>query len=200
MKKKTFIGIASLVVVVTIVVVRMFIPTPTFAPQPAGELTHTYFNDIMGFSVQYPADFTIDDNYTYQGFGPGEEIDGIKFTIPETAATGTNLSRDSYISVEAVPQADVCSADLFFGEKVTVKSITDGGVVYSIASSTGARAGNRYEETVYAFPNSSPCLAVRYFVHYGVFENYPTGTVKEFNRATLLKQFDAIRKTLVLEQ
>jgi hypothetical protein len=69
-----------------------------------------------------------------------------------------------------------------------------------VASTTGAAAGNRYEETVYAIPGTNPCVAVRYFVHYGVIENYPPGTVRQFDKQALLDQFDRIRRTLVVNQ
>ena len=69
-------------------------------------------------------------------------------------------------------------------------------MTYSVASSTGAAAGNRYEETVYALPGTNHCIAVRYFIHYGVIENYPVGLVREFDKKSLLKEFDTIRRTL----
>ena len=65
---------------------------------------------------------------------------------------------------------------------------------------TGAGAGNRYFETVYAISGSSPCFAVRYFIHYSVIENYPAGTVQQFNEPALVSQFDSIRRTLTIGQ
>jgi hypothetical protein len=40
---------------------------------------------------------------------------------------------------------------------------------------------------------------VRYFIHYGVFQNYPAGMVREFDQQALLASFDAIRRTLVVQ-
>jgi hypothetical protein len=71
--------------------------------------------------------------------------------------------------------------------------ITDNNVEYSFASSTDARAGNRYEEQVWAFPENNPYLAVHYFIHYGVLKNCPQGSISEFNRDALIDQFDKIR-------
>jgi hypothetical protein len=98
-----------------------------------------------------------------------------------------------------MPQASKCTAGQFLSTK-TIKSqiITDGNTSYSVASSSDAAAGNRYEETVYALTGSQPCLAVRYFVHYGAIGNYPDGAVKEFDKKTLINQFDSIRHTLVI--
>ncbi|HEV7448995.1 MAG TPA: hypothetical protein VGP13_00440 [Candidatus Paceibacterota bacterium] len=106
----------------------------------------------------------------------GYSANGAVFTIPASLYQGTNLSSDTSISVVDIPQGQDCKD----------------------ASSTDAGAGNRYEETVFATPIASGCLAVRYFVHYGAIENYPQDAVREFDRQALLAQFDAIRATLVV--
>jgi hypothetical protein len=146
------------------------------APQPADTSTHTYTG--AGFTINYPDGWTVDPSYTYTALGPGKDIPGVSFTIPASLAAGTNLSPDSYLSVEHFPTGMAC-AD---------------------ASSTDAAAGNRYEEWVYATPVTDGCLGVRYFIHYGVFENYPAGAVREFDHTSLVAQFDAIRHTLVVSK
>lgn len=173
------------------------------APLPMGEdLGHVYGNPVQGFSIRLPgtigdSGFTAHEAYRYSGLGPGKEISGVKFTIPAATAKGTNLGTDSYVSVEKIPDAGECTANLFLNG-VPSNTLTEDGMTYSVASSTGAAAGNRYEETVYALFGASPCYAVRYFVHYGIFENYPPGTVRPFDAQALLAEFDAIRRTLVL--
>jgi membrane-bound inhibitor of C-type lysozyme len=167
-----------------------------------GGLPEVYENSTDGFSIRYPVEYTVNPDYQYQEFGPGKEISGVSFTIPADLATGTNLAEDSYLSVEKIPEKDICTAGLFLdrGERpLATTTITDNGIEYSVASSTGAAAGNRYEEMVYALTGTNPCIAVRYLIHYGVIENYPPGAVKEFDRAALLDQFDAIRRTLIIE-
>lgn len=166
------------------------------APDPGG-LPQVYESGAQGFSLRYPVGFMVDEAYRYQAFGPGKDIGGIKFTIAPSIAQGTNLSEDSYVSVEQIPQVRDCTAELFLDQKVSAQTVTDGEMTYSIASSTGAAAGNRYEETVYALPGTNPCIAVRYFIHYGVFENYEPGMVVRFDQTALLAQFDAIRRSLV---
>jgi hypothetical protein len=170
--------------------------------------SNVYTNTQIGYSLTLPSiatsstdtgSYSIVEGYQYQALGPGNDIAGTKFTIPVILAAGTNLSPDSYISVEEMPQASKCTAGQFLSTK-TIKSqiITDGNTSYSVASSSDAAAGNRYEETVYALTGSQPCLAVRYFVHYGAIGNYPDGAVKEFDKKTLINQFDSIRHTLVI--
>jgi hypothetical protein len=171
------------------------------APDP-GVLTQTYTSEGEGFSVRYPTDYTVATNYTYTALSPSSAIKGVQFRIPASAATGTNLSDDTYLSIEMLPLSatSTCTADRFLEPiRASTTELLQNGVTYSIASSTGAAAGNRYEETVYARPSITACIGVRYFIHYGVFENYEPGTVRPFDRVALISQFDAIRSTLVLE-
>jgi len=171
------------------------------APESANvSLPQVYSNSGDGFSIRLPADYTIDESYRYQELGPGKDIAGVKFTIASSTAAGTNLGADSYISVEEIPQIQNCTATLFLDQETATSTVTEGNIVYSVASTTGAGAGNRYEETIYALPDTDPCIAVRYFIHYSVFENYPPGAMREFDQQALLAQFDAIRRTLVMVQ
>jgi len=182
---------------------KSFIGCILVAPEPTGvSLPQIYSNSKNGFSIRLPIGYTTDESYVYQELGPGKNSAGVKFTIPSSVATGTNLGEDSYISVEEVPQsvllAKECSAAFFVDPETSVRTIVDGDITYSFASSTGAGAGNRYEETVYALSGTSPCVAVRYFIHYGVIENYPAGAVREFDKQSLIAQFDSIRRTLII--
>jgi len=153
-----------------------------------------------GFSIPPPAGYAIDESYTYQALGPGKDIKGIKFTIPASLRAGTNLSSDSYISVETIPGAiNSCSAEIYLGNPKSAGFTDENGHRFSVATSSDVAAGNRYDETVYATPFTNGCLAVRYFIHYGAIENYPAGTIKQFDEQALLNQFDKIRHTLVVE-
>ncbi|MCL5017271.1 MAG: hypothetical protein M1155_01230 [Patescibacteria group bacterium] len=87
-----------------------------------------------------------------------------------------------------------------YASKIKTINITEGGNDYSVASTTDAAAGNRYQETIYAFPYTNPCIAIHYFIHYGVFENYPAGKVKQFDMQAILDQFDQIRRSLIVNQ
>jgi len=164
-----------------------------------GDLLGAYVDASGTFSIRYPSNYSVNPSYVYQELGPGKDINGVKFTIPESMATGTNLSGfDTGVSVEKIPNTQDCNAKLFLYPEVASSNITDNGVDYSFASLIGAGAGNRYEEEVWAIPNTNPCVAVRYFIHYMAIENYPPKVVSNFNRDALLKQFDQIRQSLVL--
>jgi membrane-bound inhibitor of C-type lysozyme len=163
------------------------------------ESWHTYASSALGYSVRYPDGYMLNPDYVNQSIGPGKNIKGIQVTIPATVATGTNLSMDSGVSIETVPNATVCSADLFMGDQVGSTSlVTVNGVSYSVGKGSDAGAGNRYDETVYALVDSSPCTAARYFIHSTQLGNYPAGTVKGFDQVSLLQTFDGIRASLLL--
>jgi len=159
------------------------------------ETTRTYTSPTLGYSLTYPAAYTQSD-HTYE-FSATKDIEGgFKVTVPMALATGTNLSPDTYLAVEQLPNANLCTGDIYVRANVTASEVTEGGVTYSVASSTEGAAGNTYEEWVWALEDSAPCTAVRYYIHSTAVGNYPAGTVVEFNREALLNEFNGIRQSL----
>ena len=165
-----------------------------------GGLPNTFLDSGVGFSVRYPLNYLINTSYKYLALGPGKDISGVKFTIPASLANGTNLSSfDTGVSIETIPAVKDCNASLFVGDNTNIKTINDNGIDYSFVSTSEGAAGNRYEEQVWAILGTNPCIAVRYFIHSSSIENYPKGKVKEFDRTSLIKQFDEIRKSLTIQ-
>ncbi|MES2006686.1 MAG: MliC family protein [Patescibacteria group bacterium] len=160
--------------------------------------TTTYAYPPLGFSIKYPTTYVLNESYMYQGLGE-EGIPGVKVSVPTTASDKTNLSSDSGVSIEYIPNAINCSASLFLYGEPAATTMTDGGVSYSVAGVTDAAAGNRYEEKVYALAGANPCIAVRYFIHSTELANYPAGTRVAFNKEQLLAEFDSIRHSLTLK-
>ncbi len=169
------------------------------ADDPGG-LPRVFASGSGGFSIRYPADWTVDTTYRYTALGPGRAIAGVSFTVPGSLAAGTNLSAGSYLSVEDIPGSDHCTADRFLGEGVRDSVRTVGGAEYSVARRTEAAVGNRYGEAVYAIPGTNPCIAVRYFIHWTVLENYPPGAVRAFDERGLTDALEAMRRTLVVDR
>ena len=170
-------------------------PAPTVAPVTQAAATSTYAT--TSYSVVYPATFTLNSSYVYDQVNPKKPILGIKLVVPMSVATGTNLSLDSGVAIEQLPHAKKCTGDIYLHDNVRANSFSDNGVEFSVASSSGAGAGNLYEETVYAITGSVPCTAIRYFIHSTSIGNYPPGSVREFDHATLIASFDKIRQSLV---
>ncbi|MDO8514158.1 MAG: hypothetical protein Q7S50_01280 [bacterium] len=191
-------------VIVLLVVAGVFVwKTLPNASKPAGQqsapqqaATSTYATTT--FSLVYPRDLTADESHVYDKVNPKKPIYGVKFAVATAMATGTNLSSDTYLSVEQLPRAKKCTGDIYLAANVKPSALTENGVGYSVATSSGAAAGNLYEEMVYALSGSSPCTAVRYYIHSSNIGNYATSTVREFDRVALLAGFDKIRQSLVL--
>jgi hypothetical protein len=153
-----------------------------------------------GFSIAAPAAFTPDPTHDYAALGPGKDIKGFALTIPAGLAKGTNLAPDSNIAVETLPGAAPCTAAAFLDSPTTAPTVTSHGLIYSVATSSDAGAGNFYDETVYAVQDSSPCLGVRYFVHSLNIGNFTPGAVRAFDDPALIAKFDAIRATLTVDK
>jgi cytoskeletal protein RodZ len=159
----------------------------------------SYASTTAGISLRYPQGYTVNEAYINTSVNPSKPISGVKFTVPTQVATGTNLSADSGVSVEWLPRANKCTGDIYLAANVRPIELADNGVSYSVATSSSAGAGNMYEEYVFAIASSSPCTAVRYFIHTTQLANYPEGSVREFNKAALLAEFDEIRRSLQLQ-
>lgn len=167
--------------------------------QPQATATTTYATST--FSVVYPVDFSADPTFENTEVSAKKPIAGVKFTIPGAMATGTNLGSDTFISVEQLPHAKKCTGDIYLLDNVTPTSVDDNGVTYSLATTSGAGAGNRYEEYVYAIASSSPCTAVRYWIHSSELGNYDPGMgIKAFDSQALMSAFDTIRRSVQLTQ
>ena len=163
---------------------------------PVADTAISYTSAKFKFSLKYPNDFSMDESYSNISVNQKKPISGVKFTIPLSMATGTNLSSDTGLSIEQLPHAKNCTGDIYLAANVKPHKVVDNAVTYSVATSSGAAAGNLYEEMVYAVASSSPCIAVRYFIHSSAIGNY-SGVVREFDRTALLTVFDKIRKSLV---
>jgi len=157
-----------------------------------------YSDTKLGFAIAYPPHWTVNTGYKYEAQGPGKAIPGVSFTISAQRIAGTNLAGDTRLSVEHLAGPGGCQAGRFLDSAQKPRTETNGDRTYSVASSSEGAAGNLYEETVYALPGTSPCIAIRYFIHSTNIGNYDPGTVTEFDRDALLKTFGRMRRSLAL--
>ena len=171
----------------------------TASNTPGQENWDTYASSTMGVTVRYPETYTV-KAYAYDRGPKKAPIHGIMFGIQDSLWQGTNLSSDTRLSIEELPDVARCSATAFFNDITRQTARSDMGVDYFVATSSGVGAGNFYEEQVFAIQNSNPCTAVRYFVHSTNISNYDPGQVSAYNSAKLLAEFDKIRQSLVLSR
>lgn len=198
MKQSVFWFLIGIGIVIVAAIAFVFFKLNNQPPQSAIiEPGFSTYTASAGWSISYPTAYDIDDTHLYKGLGPSKVIRGVSFTVPASLASGTNLSRDSYLAVESQDVGSQnCSALLFLGDTNQETFVTENNVRYSVAHSSEGAAGNLYEETVYAVVNSSPCTAVRYFLHSTQIGNYPPNTVIEFDKGSLTSVFDAMRQSL----
>ena len=168
--------------------------TQSFSP-PSGWLSY----HGTGFSISYPPGFTVDRHHEYEGIGSGNAILGTAFKIPASMTEGTNLSPDSYLSVEIFPQI-TCTPKAFLASLSDQPPVKEDGRQWLVANSSEGAAGNQYDETVYALDKSVPCIAVRTVIHSTNIANYDPGTVKPFDVTQLKALFDKMRGSLQTQQ
>lgn len=201
MKGKVVLWVLGFLVVIAAIAAGVFFMykgAPGMEPadvSPPENNWNTYQNAELGFSLLYPASFTLDEAHIYEALGPGKEIRGVAFTVPESLTRGTNLSKDTYVSVETLGGVSPCSALPFIGTTRTESEVTEGGTAYFLARGSDAGAGNLYEEYVYAIKDSAPCTAFRYFIHSTNIANYDKGTAIEFDKGSLISAFDTVRQS-----
>lgn len=170
------------------------IKTVSFIPD-GSEAWVPYSSPSFGFEAEIPPDVIINESYFNYTLGPGKEIPGISFTIPTSMATGTNLSTDTRLSVEVLSRA-ACTPSDFIPTTSRGTPITIGQNRYVYAQSSGAGAGNRYEESVYVTKQRELCYGIRFFIHSTAAQNYPEGTRKDFDKAALVSTFKKIMETI----
>lgn len=164
---------------------------------PAGWKPYT--DPKIGFTIAYPPGWTVNTHHESVSRGPDYPIPGVSFQIPPAMAAGTNLSPDqTFIAVESQTGRN-CKAAQFLDPVENEHSLKADGRIYDAASSGDAGAGNLYETRLFVIVGTSPCIAVRYFIHSTNISNYDPGTVKAFDEKKLIAAFDAIRATLRLK-
>jgi hypothetical protein len=160
----------------------------------AGTPNQTYTNSHLSFSIEYPATASATSDFS-SGFLPLTQTPVIAFELPRSMFSGTNLAEAGvYIGATTTPSVMSTCTQQVQGETATT-SQTVGGQNFSVFTSTDAAAGNRYQEKTFrAFQNGS-CLEIVELLHYGVIENYPPGTVQQFDEAKFSGILDSIVQT-----
>jgi hypothetical protein len=141
-------------------------------------------NTKGGFSIAYPIDFSVQDNYTAT---PSTDwrvnagtISGVKYftlIVPKAFEPQTNFG-DATLTVglsgSAVAVTQCLAQSAANGPAVATSSITINGIPFTIFQSSDAGAGNYYETTSYRTVHGGKCYAIEYTVHSAQIANYPT--------------------------
>ncbi len=168
--------------------------SPTPGPVKPVSLV-TYRNDEAGYTVQYPKDFFVNES----GKNPlnsNESFYGIFFNFPSSFTLGTNLSKESYISIETKAEVACTPSDFTYtGEGPISKSLSlqSDGISWTGKAGSDAAAGNYYTETIYTTMHNKTCYGAKLFLHATNVGNYEPGTIREFDQDAI----DTIFKGMV---
>ncbi len=160
----------------------------------------SFESPTYNFRIQYPADFTINQHYRYTRLGKNKTISGVAFNLPKTYWQGTNLSSDSYVSVETSNLA--CEAKNFVPDASKDKEMMlakNGRTYTQVTHDEGVTNSNFYHEVVYASAASrGACYIARLFLHSVDINNLLDSkpTTKRYDEAGITTVFENMLATL----
>ncbi|MBL6852205.1 MAG: hypothetical protein ISS15_17230 [Alphaproteobacteria bacterium] len=165
--------------------------TAATAAPPKGWKTYTDAKN--GWSISYPANFTVDPKYQSIEIDP--PVHGVSFSIPESYTKGTNLD-DALVAVEVLPGKN-CKPAQFLSDPEEVKTLKADGRTYVTAFMPDS--GMMQQRSTNLFLISGTCTAVTYFVH-STERTVIDPPPKQYDDARLTKLFDSIRATFTLKK
>ena len=109
--------------------------------------------------------------------------------LNEAALVLTATTDPSLVSTCTQPSAEMA-------ETVTGQ-VTINGYTFTRSEFSGAAAGNRYDQIFYRAVAQDKCFEVIFLIHSSNIQNYPAGTVVEYDRVRLLHKFEEVLATFV---
>lgn len=154
-----------------------------------------YQDPQYGFSIYYPST-TILKSTGFDGFLPLTQTPVIAFTLSRGLFQGTNLNEAGvYIGATTTPSiVSSCTEPSSQGDETEASSTaTVNGTAFNVFDSTGAAAGNIYQEKTFRTVENGTCFELVEMLHSGQLANYPAGTIVAFDQA----QFSGILEAMV---
>jgi hypothetical protein len=161
-----------------------------------------YHDPLYDFSISYPSTVLLKTE-GFGGYVPLTETPLIAFTLNPDMFRGTNLGEAGvYIGASSTPSivASCTHASLQAGETTATSSITVHGTTFSVFDSTGAGAGNIYDEKTYRTLVHGACLEIVELLHSSQIGNYPPGKVVAFDRTRFSGILEAMVSTIRFAQ
>jgi len=153
------------------------------------------------FSFAFPSNFDVagtEMGYGYAWTAPATTtgMQLAKIVVPKSFEPGTNFG-DAWFSVgvSSDPSAVASCFSTLSGSSDSSVPATIGGITFAKLEFSGAGAGNRYDTTSYRAVRDGQCYAIEYTIHYGVFENYPAGSVTKFDEAKVARALDEVAQS-----
>ena len=170
--------------------------------------TDTFTDVSKTFSFSYPSDLSVSgggggytQNWMVNATTSGMILAEVK--IPQSYVPSTNFG-DATLTVGTSADPSALATCLTYnptgGKATAATSTVINGTTYTVFHSADAGAGNRYDTTSYRTSRNSQCYAIEYTIHYAVFQNFPKGSVKQFDESALQTKLDAIAQSFTFLQ
>jgi hypothetical protein len=161
-----------------------------------------YSDPQFGFNIYYPST-TVLESTGFDGFLPLTQTPVIGLKLSPDLYAGTNLTEAGvYIGATTTPSiVSTCTDPMTSsGETEASSTVAIGGATFSVFNSTGAGAGNIYQEKEFRTVQSGTCFEIVELLHSGQIANYPSGTVTAFDETKFSGILDAMVNTFTFQQ
>lgn len=208
MKSKLLLIALIPIIVAAIVLIKIgMTPTETKAPDKQEESTaasNTYtsarWNEVKyyNFILSHPEDFNVEVG---EGLGGGYLDESIvKAGFPDTFKDKKTNYVEAYALVsksnKLVETACLAFLDLPNPASPDTQQKVINGITFKTQATVGAAAGNRYDSKLYRTFHNRECYEIALVVHTGNIQNYPEGTVQEFDKQKAFPILEQILATL----
>ncbi|HVM73283.1 MAG TPA: hypothetical protein VMU13_00155 [Candidatus Paceibacterota bacterium] len=210
---KAFIGAIVVVCILTVLYFVYDSQQTVHVPPPSSTATSTtadlyqiipgvpsimYTDPRFGFSLYYPATAALKAT-GFDGYLPLTHTPLIAFTLNPDMFVGTNLNEAGlYVGATTSPSIVAHCVEPIINDLETIasSSVMIQGTVFDEFDSTGAAAGNIYQERVFRTVRDGTCMEFVELLHSGNIDNYPKGKVVAFDSAAFTGTLDSMLQTL----
>lgn len=167
---------------------------------PAFAASTKLYNDRHGFSLHVPVSASVETDTQENGQLDLISTAAVVVSLDPNEFKGTNLG-DASVSVGVSNDPAIVAAcgagQAAQGEK-PAGTATLAGVKFARFMFEDAGAGNRYASTVYRGVAHGNCYELVEFLHWAAIENFSPGAIKEFDRAKIESELQAITHSFAL--
>ena len=175
-----------------------FSQKPVVKPAPVSEIisgvpSRVYQNKDFGFRLSYPEGAEIRSEM-FEGYLPVTQTGAVGMYLPQSLFDKTNLA-EAGVFVGISPRPDAVRDCQIVGQGEANKDLgmtMINGAPFHGFQGVGAGAGNYYDLTIYRTVKNGSCYEIVELLHSGNINNYPPGTVAEFDKA----KFSGILETM----
>lgn len=171
-----------------------------FEAKKVGWITHT--NEDPAFSVSYPEAFEFSVGAPAgreAGFWSElSEAGGETFatlTLPGTFMPESNFSEARIMFGASDQAAAVEDCSTYTGNRAETEDAQIQDQPFTRIETADAGAGNFYETVSYRIVHNDACFAIEYVIHSTNINNYPEGTVEEFDKEEVVRLLEEVVHT-----